>query len=117
MSVLIKGMQMPHDCFECPLSIPPISDHSPYWMCGANAMSVHEADTEEHRPYGCPLVDANGTEYYVEGLNALYGGEEEEEPDPRYCDRNICMENEYNGIECGECEVTKHNEKIGKVEE
>ena len=57
MSVLIKGMKMPHDCFECPLSIPPVSDDSPFWMCGGNAMSIHEANTEEHRPYGCPLVE------------------------------------------------------------
>lgn len=57
MSVLVKGMKMPHDCFECPFSIPPISDDSPYWMCGANAMSIHEANTEEHRPFGCPLVE------------------------------------------------------------
>lgn len=24
-----------------------------------------------------------------------------------YCDRNICIENEYNGIQCDECKVTK----------
>lgn len=27
--------------------------------------------------------------------------------DPRYCDRNICMSNEYSGIGCDECEVNK----------
>lgn len=57
MSVLVKGMRMPHDCFECPLSVPPVSDDSPLWMCGGNAMSIHEADTEERRPYNCPLVE------------------------------------------------------------
>lgn len=25
----------------------------------------------------------------------------------KYCDRNICISNEYNGIGCDECEVTK----------
>ena len=25
--------------------------------------------------------------------------------EPRYCDRNICLRNEYNGISCDECEV------------
>lgn len=25
--------------------------------------------------------------------------------EPRYCDRNICLRNEYNGIGCDECEV------------
>lgn len=27
--------------------------------------------------------------------------------EPKYCDRNICIKNEYNGIGCDECEVTK----------
>lgn len=27
-----------------------------------------------------------------------------------YCDRNICLRNEYNGIGCDECEVTKSQE-------
>lgn len=27
-----------------------------------------------------------------------------------YCDRNICVSNEYNGIGCEECEVTKSQE-------
>ena len=27
--------------------------------------------------------------------------------EPKYCDRNICLRNEYNGIGCDECEVTK----------
>lgn len=35
--------------------------------------------------------------------------------EPKYCDRNICIKNEYNGIGCDECEVTKSQEpKIGK---
>ena len=34
--------------------------------------------------------------------------------EPKYCDRNICIKNEYNGIGCDECEVTKSQEaKIG----
>ncbi len=28
----------------------------------------------------------------------------------KYCDRNICIKNEYNGIGCDECEVTKSQE-------
>ena len=27
--------------------------------------------------------------------------------EPKYCDRNICIKNEYNGISCDECEVGK----------
>ncbi len=30
--------------------------------------------------------------------------------EPKYCDRNICTKNEYNGIGCNECEVTKSQE-------
>lgn len=30
--------------------------------------------------------------------------------EPKYCDRNICIRNEHNGIGCGECEVTKSQE-------
>lgn len=32
------------------------------------------------------------------------------EQEPRYCDSNICVSNEYNGIGCDECEVTKSQE-------
>ena len=38
----------------------------------------------------------------------------EADQEPKYCDRNICIKNEYNGIGCDECEVTKSQEpKIG----
>lgn len=30
--------------------------------------------------------------------------------EPKYCDRNICIKNEYNNIGCDECEVTKSQE-------
>jgi len=30
--------------------------------------------------------------------------------EPAYCDRNICIKNEYNGVGCDECEVTKSQE-------
>lgn len=33
--------------------------------------------------------------------------------EPKYCDRNICMATEYNGIGCDECEVTKSKEPSG----
>jgi hypothetical protein len=34
------------------------------------------------------------------------------EKEPKYCDRNICISNEYNGIGCDKCEVTTSQEKI-----
>lgn len=104
MSVLIKGMDMPHDCFECPFSIPPVSDDSPFWMCGGNGMKVHEANTEEHRPYGCPLVEVS--EDAVSPCEVCPLVKEDEKP-TRYCDRNICASNEVNGISCDECVVGK----------
>ena len=27
--------------------------------------------------------------------------------EPKWCDRNICIQNEYNGVGCNECNVTK----------
>lgn len=33
---------------------------------------------------------------------------------PKYCDRNICLRNEYNNIGCDECEVTKSQEPATK---
>ena len=32
------------------------------------------------------------------------------EQEQKYCDRNICLQNDYNGIGCDECEVTKSQE-------
>ena len=37
------------------------------------------------------------------------------EQEPKYCDRNICVSNEYNGIGCDECEVTKSQEPSGDL--
>ena len=37
------------------------------------------------------------------------------EQEPKYCDRNICISNEYNGIGCEECEVTKSQNKIKEI--
>ena len=36
----------------------------------------------------------------------------EVEAEEHYCDRNICMQNEYNGIGCKECEITKSHKSI-----
>ena len=35
--------------------------------------------------------------------------------EPPYCDRNICLKHEYNGISCEECEVTKRAERVFKM--
>lgn len=31
-----------------------------------------------------------------------------EKAEPRYCDRNICTENEYNGISCDTCYIAQN---------
>lgn len=33
---------------------------------------------------------------------------------PKYCDRNICLKNEYNNVGCEDCEVTKSQEPATK---
>ena len=35
----------------------------------------------------------------------------------KYCDRNICVSNEYNGIGCDDCEVAKSREPRGSEDE
>ena len=33
---------------------------------------------------------------------------------PKYCDRSICLKNEYNNVGCEDCEVTKSQESTTK---
>ncbi len=47
----------------------------------------------------------NHIEVLKERLTAL-------EQEQKYCDRNICTSNEYNGIRCEECEVAKSQEHL-----
>ena len=49
------------------------------------------------------------------GENALDMAIKALEQEPKYCDRNICIRNEHNGIGCGECEVTKSQEPCDDV--
>ena len=50
----------------------------------------------------------NPNELYDTIINALKNRIGECE---KYCDRNVCVFNEYNGIGCNECEVTKSRER------
>lgn len=63
-----------------------------------------------------PMCFYCGGEQTVTATSVTGGTKTGDVEEPRYCDRNICMTNEYNGIECDECEVTKHNERIKKCE-
>ena len=46
-------------------------------------------------------------EYDTDLIEALEMAIQALEQEPKYCDRNICLRTEYNGIGCDECEVTK----------
>ena len=83
MSVLVKGMKMPKSCGEC------------FFYNGGGCfvtMRIVLLKRDEDKPKWCPLEEV-----------------EDEKPTQRYCDRNICTENEYNGISCDECEVAKYH--------
>ena len=48
-------------------------------------------------------------------ISALQAQDEEQREEPLYCDRDICLRNEYNGIGCGDCEVTKSQQRAKDV--
>ena len=55
--------------------------------------------------------DGTGTQQEVcKFLANLMDVLEKQMQEPAYCDRNICLKNEYTGIGCDECEVTKSQE-------
>ena len=90
MSVLIKGVDMPKVCADCPCFYDNICCNAlPY---GEGAFSDHKGfDEYDGRLPNCPLVEVDG--------------EKMDEEEPRYCDRNLCYTNEVNGIGCDECPV------------
>ncbi len=48
-------------------------------------------------------------------ISALQAQDEEQREEQLYCDRDICLRNEYNGIGCEECEVTKSQKNLQQV--
>lgn len=63
-------------------------------------------DAKYHEEHGEVIVDKG---LWEDAKKAL-------EQEPKYCDRNICLRNEYNGMGCDECEVTKSQEpKTGHI--
>ena len=55
-------------------------------------------------PYYVPYI------HYDDVIKCIKGMPPVNPQEPKYCDRNICVSNEYNGIGCDECEVTKSQE-------
>lgn len=64
-----------------------------------------------------PMCLYCGGEQTVTATSVTGGTKTGDVEELRYCDRTICMENEYNGIECEECEVTLHSKKMDEVED
>lgn len=56
MSVLIKGLSMPHDCISCPLFTLRVGDASSFCWKDLRRLSP-EDDFGEKRPDWCPLVE------------------------------------------------------------
>ena len=54
-------------------------------------------------------------EAIVMAIPALKAQDEEQREEPLYCDRDICLRNEYNGIGCEECEVMKSQKNLQQV--
>lgn len=52
-----------------------------------------------------PNVTMDDGQEYIQLYDAMETVKRALEQEPKYCDRNICMANEYNGIGCDECEV------------
>ena len=69
----------------------------------ANIMAIQALkydDAKYHEEHGEVIID----KAILEDAKKLL------EQESAYCDRNICLRNEYNGIGCDECEVTKSQE-------
>lgn len=74
-------------------------------------------------PTMCEFTDAYGepidSDAYYEAvdmaISALQAQDEEQREEPLYCDRDICLHNEYNGIGCEDCEVTKSQQRAKDV--
>ena len=98
MSVLIKGMEMPKSCGKCGLCLQ-VKDLCAYCMATGLQIKYSETDLRDGM---CPLVEVDETDI-LDGWDNVYPDDDEVEP--RYCDRNICASNEVNGIGCDECPV------------
>ena len=57
MSVLIKGMQMPKNCSDCPLNYDMMSCMITGTRWWSDTMVLMDFDCQESRLYDCPLVE------------------------------------------------------------
>ena len=59
MSVLIKGMEMPTNCQDCPLNYDQMACKVTGTRWWSDAIVLMNFDSEKERLYDCPLVDVN----------------------------------------------------------
>ena len=57
MSILIKGMQMPENCSDCPLNYDMMSCSITGTRWWSDTMVLMDFDCQESRLYDCPLVE------------------------------------------------------------
>lgn len=56
MSLILKGIDLPQDCVECPLEENAVDgDGFDYWYCKITESTIGIADTNK-RPSNCPLI-------------------------------------------------------------
>ena len=60
------------------------------------------------------LPNHDAAEISIDWWNAEYKEPPTKNDSPKYCDRNICLKNEYNNVGCEDCEVTKSQESTTK---
>lgn len=79
------------------------------WRAKAHQMQCEDAISRQ------AVLDLINADWKYEGLEVPVNSLPSVNPqEPKYCDRNICISNEYNGIGCDECEVIKsQNPKTG----
>jgi len=77
-----------------------------YRLINANALNGVISDDDYEKVLKAPCIFAD----LPNGLDGKHYNLQEPKTEPKYCDRSICVLNEYNGIGCEDCEVTKSQE-------
>ena len=77
MSVIVKGMEMPKNCKDCPLNYDQMACAVTGTRWWSDRIMLMDFDSEKERLYDCPLVEIptphgrlileNGEEYEIDG--------------------------------------------------
>ena len=60
MSVVVRGMQMPTRCYNCPMNVSVNDDTE--WCCNKTGDSLTDAEEFVKRPAWCPLFEIKAWE-------------------------------------------------------